>query len=47
MILKRVHIIRAICEKDYTFLTPHQKDFATNIGVEQGALKPFTVGNAA
>lgn len=44
LILKRVNIIRLICEKDFTLFTPYQNDFATKLGTTEGILKLYTAG---
>lgn len=45
--MKRVNIVRTICEKDFTSFMPYQNDFATKIGTSEGVLKAYTAPNVA
>lgn len=39
MILKRVNIVKKICEKDFTLFLPYEHELEIKLGTEQGVLK--------
>ena len=43
LILKRVSIIKKICQKDFSLFIPYLNEFESKLGTEQGVLKSHQV----